>query len=236
MVCSAARLSTPAPSEPPPPSDSANQLPPEGKQIRRAWREKNPHKVLAKRERQRQKHREKTGYNPEGRTCEDCNADISHRGHNAKWCVPCSTPPARTCIVCHTDISNRGVRAQFCSEDCKQHHADIMVRSLLTSCSTFRTEGSEHNSVVRTASNISSSRRSWLGTPRHVPSATRTKITMNSDFTTISGAQSAKVAKLRTSQNGTTTSLLNRGQEGVAFDASVSESKGPVCPQRKGQC
>ena len=91
---------------------------PEGKQIHQAWREKNPHKVLAYRQRQRQKHREKTGYNPEGRTCEDCNADISHRGHNAKRCVPCSTPPARTCIVCDNDIGKRGP-SKFCSEECK---------------------------------------------------------------------------------------------------------------------
>ena len=121
------------------------QQTPEGKQIRRAWREKNPHKVLAKRERQRQKHREKTGYNPEGRTCEDCNADISHRGHNAKWCVPCSTPPARTCIVCHTDISNRGVRAQFCSEDCKQHQQQSKELVGYTKTCTKCNENKDHN-------------------------------------------------------------------------------------------
>ena len=90
----------------------------EGKQISREWREKNPHKVLVYRERSKQRHRAKTGYNPDGRSCEDCGADTSHRGHNAKWCVPCSTPPARKCIVCDKGVGKRGP-SRFCSEECK---------------------------------------------------------------------------------------------------------------------
>lgn len=95
---------------------------PEYKQTRQEWKERNPEKFLTYRQRKKQRHREKTGYNPEDRTCEDCGADISHMGHNAKRCAPCSTPPARTCMVCHADISNRGSRAQFCGEECKQRH------------------------------------------------------------------------------------------------------------------
>ena len=94
------------------------QQTPEAKLLRQEWEERNPEKLLEYRQRQKQKHREKTGYNPEGRTCEDCHAGISHRGHNAKRCVPCSIPPARTCIVCDNDIGKRG-SSRFCSEECK---------------------------------------------------------------------------------------------------------------------
>ena len=105
-----------------------HQQTPEYKQKERDRREKNPHKVLASHERAKQRHREKTGYNPEGRTCEDCHADISHRGHNAKRCESCSTPPARKCLVCEADISYRGARAIYCSEQCKVH--DRMLKEL----------------------------------------------------------------------------------------------------------
>ncbi len=98
----------------------SQQQTPEYKQSRQEWEERNPEKFLVYRERSKKKHREKTGYNPEGRTCEDCHADISERGHRAKKCVSCSTPPARTCVVCHIDISHKGSRATFCSEQCKQ--------------------------------------------------------------------------------------------------------------------
>ena len=91
---------------------------PELKQIDREWRERNPDKVLASRERSKQRHREKTGYNPEGRTCEDCHADISRRGHRAKRCLACATPFTRTCIVCGANIGKRGP-SKFCSEQCK---------------------------------------------------------------------------------------------------------------------
>ena len=105
---------------------------------------KNPHKVLVYRQRKKQKHREKTGYNPEGRTCGDCHADISDRGHRAKRCVPCSTPPARTCMVCHTDISDRGARAQFCSEECKQHDQQLKESKGYTKTCTRCHETKEH--------------------------------------------------------------------------------------------
>ena len=100
----------------------SQQQTPEYKQSRREWEERYPDKILVYRQRQKQKHREKTGYNPEGRTCEDCDADISHRGHNATRCVPCSIPPARTCMYCHADISKRGARAQFCNEECRRSY------------------------------------------------------------------------------------------------------------------
>ena len=93
---------------------------PELKQIDREWRERNPDKVLASRERSKQRHREKTGYNPEGRTCEGCHADISDRGHRAKRCAACATHPTRTCIVCGDRIRKRGP-SKFCGEPCKVH-------------------------------------------------------------------------------------------------------------------
>ena len=92
---------------------------PEYKQVNREWIEKNPNKVRERHERAKQKRRDKTGYNPEGRTCENCHADISDRGHRAKRCVSCSAPPARTCIVCGADISFRGRRAIYCNEQCR---------------------------------------------------------------------------------------------------------------------
>ena len=117
---------------------------PEYKQTRLEWKERNPEKFLTYRQRKKQRHREKTGYNPEGRTCKDCGADISHRGHNAKRCVPCSTPPARTCMVCLTDISNRGGRAQFCGEECKQRYQQSKEMEGYTKICTKCGETKEH--------------------------------------------------------------------------------------------
>ena len=101
---------------------------PEYKRLRRAWEENNPDKRTVYRERKKQKHREKTGYNPEGRICEDCGVDISERGGRAKKCVPCTGSPARTCVVCDSDISHRGSRAKYCSESCKRQ--DRLLRAL----------------------------------------------------------------------------------------------------------
>ena len=117
---------------------------PEYKQSRQEWKEKNPEKILGYRQRKKQKHREKTGYNPEGRTCEQCGTDISDRGHNAKWCKSCSTPPPRACMVCRTDISDRGSRAQFCSEDCKQRHQQSKELQGYTKTCTKCNETKEH--------------------------------------------------------------------------------------------
>ena len=93
---------------------------PSFKRVNQEWIEKNPHKVQASRERAKQAHREKTAYNPEGRSCEKCGADISDRAHRAKRCESCSEPPTRMCIVCQSDFRARGVQIQFCSEQCKQ--------------------------------------------------------------------------------------------------------------------
>ena len=120
------------------------QQTPEYKQSRQEWEEKNPEKILAYRQRNKQKHREKTGYNPEGRTCEQCGTDISDRGHNAKRCKSCSTPLPRTCIVCLIDISNRGPRAQFCSEDCKQRNQQSKELQAYTKTCTKCNETKEH--------------------------------------------------------------------------------------------
>ncbi len=100
---------------------------PEAKQVRRGWEERNPEKLLESRQRQKQRHREKTGYNPEGRSCVDCNADISHRGHRAKRCFPCSTPTVRKCKICGSRVGRRGP-SEFCSETCRQH--DLQLREL----------------------------------------------------------------------------------------------------------
>lgn len=117
---------------------------PEYKQTRQEWKERNPEKFMEYRQRKKQRHRKKTGYNPEGRTCEDCNADISHRGHNAKRCVPCSTPPTRTCMVCHIDISHRGPRAQFCGEECKQRDQQLKELEGYTKTCAKCSETKEH--------------------------------------------------------------------------------------------
>ena len=94
---------------------------PEYRQTTQEWRRTNPNKVLASRERAKQRRREKTGYNPEGRTCEDCHADIpADRGHRSKRCERCSTRPTRLCIVCGDAISRRGP-SKYCSESCKVH-------------------------------------------------------------------------------------------------------------------
>lgn len=92
---------------------------PEYKQTREEWKEKNPAKFQEYRVRKKLRHREKTGYNPEGRTCETCNTDISHMGHRAKKCMSCANPPNRTCTVCHAEIRNRGA-SEYCSDQCKK--------------------------------------------------------------------------------------------------------------------
>ena len=119
------------------------QQTPEYKQSRQEWKEKNPEKILAYRQRKKQKHREKTGYNPEGRICEKCGTDISDRGHRAKWCKSCSTPPARKCIVCDNDIGKRGP-SRFCSEDCKQRHQQSKELQGYTKTCTKCNETKEH--------------------------------------------------------------------------------------------
>ena len=91
----------------------------EHKEKRQAWKARNPEKLQMYQDRRRQRYRERAGYSPAGRTCEKCHAAIEvDRGHNAKWCRTCSTPPARTCMVCQNDISGKGARAQFCSKRC----------------------------------------------------------------------------------------------------------------------
>ena len=90
---------------------------PQGRSNRRAWRRRNRDNIN---DQKRRRYREKTGYDPEGRTCENCHADISRMWHRAKRCNPCSTPPARTCIECHIDISDKWPREKFCSDRCKE--------------------------------------------------------------------------------------------------------------------
>ena len=121
----------------------SQQQTPESKQRRQKWEENNPEKFQVYRQREKQKHREKTGYNPEGRTCEDCNADISQRGHNTKKCVPCSTLPARKCKECDNDIGKRGT-SKFCSEDCKQRHQQSKELQGYTKTCTKCNETKEH--------------------------------------------------------------------------------------------
>ena len=129
---------------------------PEAKRLHQEWRDRNPGKLLEYRQRQKQRHREKTGYNPEGRTCEDCSADISDSGHNARRCVPCSTPPAKKCPVCDNGIRKRGP-SRFCSEDCKQLHQqskDLQgYTKSCTKCNETRkhTEFGFHNNRRRSA-------------------------------------------------------------------------------------
>lgn len=122
----------------------SRQQTPEYKQWRQEWEEKNPEKIRGYRQQETQRHREKTGYNPEGRTCEQCGTDISDMGNNAKWCKSCSTPPPRTCIVCGTDISDRGSRAQFCGEDCKQRDQQSKELQGYTKVCTKCNETKEH--------------------------------------------------------------------------------------------
>ena len=104
------------------------QQSPEFRQKRQRWEENNPHKIQEYRERENQKHREETDYNPEGRTCEDCGADIPlTRGHRAKKCEACSSPLTRTCKVCGNEVRKRGP-SEFCKEECRQ--ADQQAKEL----------------------------------------------------------------------------------------------------------
>ena len=95
---------------------------PGGQAKRIEWRQNNPGRLRTYRDRERQAYREKAGYDPEGRTCVDCDADISHRGGRAKYCESCSEKrygkQGRTCLVCGQDISHRGPRAIYCNSTC----------------------------------------------------------------------------------------------------------------------
>ena len=121
------------------------QQTPEYKQSRHQWEKNNPEKLQEYRGRSKQKRREETGYNPEGRTCEKCDAAIPiDRGHRAKRCVSCSTPPPRKCKVCPSDISGRGARAQFCSPECKvQYGINKELAGYIKTC-TKCNEAKEH--------------------------------------------------------------------------------------------
>ena len=120
------------------------QQTPEYKRLRQEWEERNQERIQVYRQRHKQKYREKTGYDPAGRRCADCHADISHRGHNAKKCVPCSTPPARTCKACDIGISHRGARAVFCSEQCKEQDQRSKELEGYTKACTKCSETKEH--------------------------------------------------------------------------------------------
>lgn len=126
---------------------------PVAKEKERAWTRRNRDK---RNRRQREKHRAKTGYNPEGRTCEKCGADIPEdRGHRAKWCEACSTPAPRECTFCHTNISHRGARARFCNEECRRlyHQWKEMLgyNKVCTKCHETKehTEFGFHNNLRR---------------------------------------------------------------------------------------
>ena len=105
---------------------------PEGQANRLAWRQNNPARIRGYRDRKRQAHREKTGWNPEGRTCADCNADISDRGHNAKYCKRCSdnrrSKKVRFC-VCGNSLSHMGPKALYCSDECRIRHSRLKEES-----------------------------------------------------------------------------------------------------------
>ena len=92
---------------------------PRGRAKRQAWLERNPTYM---RTYKREAHRQKVGYNPDGRTCQDCDADISHRGHNAKWCQSCLEKRFgsrfKVCSVCGADFLRKRARAPFCSRAC----------------------------------------------------------------------------------------------------------------------
>ena len=99
---------------------------PEGQANRLLWRQNNPERIREYKARQRRKYREKMGYKPEGRTCADCNAGISHRGHNAKYCEHCSdsrrSKKVRFC-VCGNSLSHRGPKALYCVDECRIRHS-----------------------------------------------------------------------------------------------------------------
>ena len=139
-------------------SNSRGQTP-ESKQLHKEWRERNPEKVSGYRQDQKQKHREKTGYNPEGRTCAKCLAVIPpERGHNAKYCETCSKPPVRTCIECGRAIEKRGP-SKFCNEECKQlHQQSLELEGYTKACTRchktkahteFRLHSRRRNSVCK---------------------------------------------------------------------------------------
>ena len=105
------------------------QKTPEYKQKHQEWEARNPQKILGYRLSQKQKHREQTGYNPEGRTCEKCHAELPEdAGHNAKFCDACKQPPTMPCKVCNEPLHGQGRRTGYCSKgsegskDCKQRY------------------------------------------------------------------------------------------------------------------
>ncbi len=97
------------------------QQTPEYKQKRKQWEAKNTERLQGYRQAQKQKHREKTGYNPVGRTCEKCHTNKlpENAGHNAKYCDDCKRPPIMLCTVCNKPLRGQGRRSGYCSKDSK---------------------------------------------------------------------------------------------------------------------
>ena len=89
-----------------------------GRAQRRAWLARNPTYI---RDRKREAHRRKVGYNPEGRRCVDCSAEIAvTAGHNARFCPTCREgrfgPRALSCEVCGEEFSRKRARAPICGK------------------------------------------------------------------------------------------------------------------------
>ena len=106
---------------------------PEGQASRLEWKQNNPERLRTYRDRKRQAHRERVGYNPDGRSCSDCLTDISHRGGRAKYCEDCSEKrygkQVRTCTVCGQDISHMGGKAIYCGDECRIQHSRLKEES-----------------------------------------------------------------------------------------------------------
>ena len=93
---------------------------PRGRAQKMAWDQENKEKLN---EQNRQRHRRKVGYDPSGRTCAECSADISHRNWRAKLCESCyktaHEKQVKECAECGADISKESTKTIFCSEACR---------------------------------------------------------------------------------------------------------------------
>ena len=124
--------------------EKRRQQTPEYKLSRQEWEEKNPEKILVYRQREKQKHREKTGLQSRRSNLRE-NAEPTYPigGIGPNGASPAQHFLLGSALVCDNDIGKRGT-SRFCSEDCKQRHQQSKELQVYTKVCTKCNETKEH--------------------------------------------------------------------------------------------